>query len=166
MSDELSMEIIENLSEELGQKELRIMELEKALQVEKNNHRHTGRKVGFYRDAMGDRLEWGDEGAAWEWEDGMFSSCKFDIEDELRLELFLECMNGRKTTVKEFMEETDDSNDEAIKKGQLEPMTMNDIQKMIIYGDVIDTNDDYGPCHTHRERSPLHSDTIIIVELD
>ena len=32
MSDELSMEIIENLSEELGQKELRIMELEKALE--------------------------------------------------------------------------------------------------------------------------------------
>ena len=35
MSDELAMEMIEKLSEELGEKELKIMELEKALEEEK-----------------------------------------------------------------------------------------------------------------------------------
>ena len=35
MSDEQSMEIIENLSEELGEKELKIMALEKQLEEEK-----------------------------------------------------------------------------------------------------------------------------------
>ena len=41
MSDEQAMEIIENLSEELGEKELKIMALEKALEYEK------GRKNDF-----------------------------------------------------------------------------------------------------------------------
>ena len=35
MSDELAMEMIEKLSEELGEKELKIMELEKAIEEEK-----------------------------------------------------------------------------------------------------------------------------------
>ena len=166
MSDELSMEIIENLSEELGEKELRIMALEKALQEEKNNHTHTKRKMCFYRDSMEDRITYHDEGAWFEWDEGAFSSGRFYQEPsvELRIELFLECCPGRETTVKEFIEELDDSNDEAIETGQLEPMNLNDIQEMIINGEIIDTSQtNFNP---YGYPPPLHSDTILIVDID
>jgi len=172
MSDELSMEIIENLSEELGEKELRIMALEKALQEETNNHTHTKRKMCFYRDSMEDRISYHGEGAWFEWEEGAFSYGRFYQEPsgghllgnqvELRIELFLECCPGRSTTVKEFIEELDDSNDEAIKTGRLEPMNLNDIQQMIINGEIIDTSED----HIYSHKIPIHSDTIIIVDID
>ena len=172
MSDELSMEIIENLSEELGQKELRIMELEKEVRILMNRNQDNETKYQFYQVAVEDMIMYREEGAVYEWEDGTFSSNKFDGTekgDELRRELFLECCPGRETTVKEFIEELDDSNHEAIKTGRLEPMNLNDIQEMIISGEVIDTNDtnkyEWG-YNEHPERSPLHSDTIIIVELD
>tara|TARA_R110000787_G_scaffold54383_1_gene126556 strand:+ start:756 stop:1253 length:498 start_codon:yes stop_codon:yes gene_type:complete len=165
MSDELSMEIIENLSEELGEKELRIMALEKALQEEKNNHNHTKEKMCFYRDSMEDRITYHGESAWFEWDEGAFSSlCFFNRTVELRIELFLECCPGRETTVKEFIEELDDSNDEAIKTGRLEPMNLNDIQEMIINGEIIDTSEtNFNP---YGYPPPLHSDTILIVDID
>ena len=165
MSDELSMEIIENLSEELGEKELRIMALEKALQEEKNNHTHTKRKMCFYRDSMEDRISYHGESAWFEWDEGAFSCGRFNHYPlSLRIELFLECCPGRETTIKEFIEELDDSNDEAIKTGRLEPMNLNDIQEMIINGEVIDTSEtNFNP---YGNPPPLHSDTILIVDID
>ena len=164
MSDELAMEIIENLSEELGQKELRIMKLEKECRMfmsrNQDNERKWNAKEQFYQDITQRNMAYRDEGAWYEWTDGIFND--YDIDDiDLKVELFLDLFDGREVTAEEYIDEIDDSNDEAIKNGALDPMNMNDIQKMIDDGDIIYI---LGAPQT-REVDVLNSNTRLIVDL-
>ena len=107
MSDEQAMEIIENLSEELGEKELKIMALEKALEEEKKE------KMEYYDLCQFQKFKIDYAGVN---EDEGWSPVEIVGEqfyggkepDEIVIKAILHYFGGRILTKEEHIEECDD----------------------------------------------------------
>ena len=163
MSDELAMEIIENLSEELGQKELRIMELEKEVrmydEINKRLKINNNKREGFYYNIAVGMIDYNDEGAWSEWTDGIFSHHYYDNGTEealdMKIELFLDLYGDTwgEMTVEEYINDTDYS---AINN-------VNDIQEEINKGKIINVNNDR-PWSAANRPKPLHALTRLLID--
>ena len=105
MSDEQAMEIIENLSEELGEKELTIMKLEKALEYEKgrkNDFIELCKIKQFLIDYAG--VSDADDG----WSPAEIVGEQEGEPDEIIIKAILHYFGGRILTKEEHIEELDD----------------------------------------------------------
>ena len=101
MSSEEAMEIIENLTEELGEKELKIMALEKRLKEEKIKHEKI---MKFYE--FKDGYTAGDGESIWYWHSRKdIFNC---IPEDIREECFIYHFAGSIMTKEELIEKYDE----------------------------------------------------------
>ena len=105
MSDEQAMEIIENLSEELGEKELKIMALEKELEEQKKE------KIEYYdlcqiKQFLIDYAGVNEEACGWSPSEIVGEQA--GEPDEIVIKAILHYFGGRILTKEEHIEELDD----------------------------------------------------------
>jgi hypothetical protein len=105
MSDEQAMEIIENLSEELGEKELKIMALEKELEEQKKE------KIEYYDLYQISRWAIDYMGSPYDstgWSPSEIVGEQAGEPDEIIIKAILHYFGGRILTKEEHIEELDD----------------------------------------------------------